>query len=119
GFYSISTLRTVTNPKTMKEEHLYKIFSAEKVTAAFLSEILGVKVPETFTTSTAAETKGEGEGDAKVEPISWFYPHIFNSYPIMYPRVNFQDPILGNGLYYTPGMESFISTMETSALMGK
>jgi hypothetical protein len=32
--------------------------------------------------------------------------------------VTFQDPIIGRGLYYTSGMESFISTMETSALMG-
>lgn len=35
------------------------------------------------------------------------------------PRVTFQDPIVGPGLYYTSGMESFISTMETNALMGK
>lgn len=116
GFYSISTLRTITNPKTQKEEYLYKIFSAEKVTAEFLSEILDAKVPETFTSPAASP---DVEGEAKVEPISWFYPHVFDSYPILYPRVNFQDPVLGNGLYYTPGIESFISTMETSALMGK
>ncbi|KAG7149750.1 hypothetical protein HYQ46_001329 [Verticillium longisporum] len=36
-----------------------------------------------------------------------------------YPRITFQEPALGNGLYYTSGIESFISTMETSALMGK
>jgi prenylcysteine oxidase / farnesylcysteine lyase len=33
--------------------------------------------------------------------------------------VTFQDPIVGAGLYYTSGMESFISTMETNALAGK
>lgn len=33
--------------------------------------------------------------------------------------MTFQDPIIGPGLYYTSGMESFISTMETNALMGK
>jgi prenylcysteine oxidase / farnesylcysteine lyase len=32
--------------------------------------------------------------------------------------VTFEDPELAKGLYYTSGMESFISTMETSALMG-
>jgi prenylcysteine oxidase/farnesylcysteine lyase len=62
-------------------------------------------VPDTFTGGTS--------------PISWYYPHVFNSYPNAYPRVTFQDPIVGQGVYYTSGMESFISTMETNALMGK
>uniref|UniRef100_A0A0B7JVE8 Prenylcysteine lyase domain-containing protein n=1 Tax=Bionectria ochroleuca TaxID=29856 RepID=A0A0B7JVE8_BIOOC len=114
GFYSISTLRTVINPKTAKIEYLYKIFSAEAVSASFLSDILGAKVPETFTTvHEETETK-----DAGVDVISWYYPHWFYSYPIELPRVTFQDPIIGDGLYYTSGIESFISTMETSALMG-
>lgn len=33
--------------------------------------------------------------------------------------MTFEDPELSKGFYYTSGMESFISTMETSALMGK
>jgi prenylcysteine oxidase / farnesylcysteine lyase len=33
--------------------------------------------------------------------------------------VTFEDSELGKGFYYTSGIESFISTMETSALMGK
>jgi prenylcysteine oxidase/farnesylcysteine lyase len=37
---------------------------------------------------------------------------------VEYPRVTFEDPELARGFYYTSGMESFISTMETSALMG-
>lgn len=109
GFYSISTLRTVTNPKTQKKEFLYKIFSAEAVTASFLSDLLGTPIPSSFTSN---------ESLSEVEPISWYYPHWFYSYPIESPRVTFQDPILGRGLYYTSGVESFISTMETSALMG-
>jgi prenylcysteine oxidase/farnesylcysteine lyase len=32
--------------------------------------------------------------------------------------VTFDDPELARGFYYTSGIESFISTMETSALMG-
>jgi prenylcysteine oxidase/farnesylcysteine lyase len=32
--------------------------------------------------------------------------------------VTFEDPELARGFYYTSGIESFISTMETSALMG-
>jgi prenylcysteine oxidase/farnesylcysteine lyase len=42
GFFSISTLRTVVNPKTQQKEHLYKIFSPSKVTPEFLSDILGI-----------------------------------------------------------------------------
>lgn len=52
------------------------------------------------------------------DPISWIYPHVWHSYPYEYPRVTFEDPELARGFYYTSGMESFISTMETSALMG-
>ena len=53
-------------------------------------------------------------GDA----ISWYYPHVWNSYPYELPRVTFEELELSRGFYYTSGMESFISTMETSALMG-
>ncbi|EFX03369.1 prenylcysteine oxidoreductase [Grosmannia clavigera kw1407] len=107
GFFSISTLRTITNPRTERSEYLYKIFSPKKVTASFLSELLGAEVPETFT--APAET---------ASVISWYYPYIFHAYPKALPRVTFQDPIVGNGVYYTSGIESFISTMETSALSG-
>ena len=46
GFFSISTLRTVVNPKTLQKERLYKIFSPEKITPDFLSNILGA--PSTY-----------------------------------------------------------------------
>lgn len=112
GFYSISKLRTAVNPETRRLEFVYKIFSPKEVTPEFLTDILGATVPSTFTGTTG------GEGTDGVSPISWYYPHWFYSYPIELPRVTFQDPILGDGLYYTSGIESFISTMETSALMG-
>ncbi|CAK7269629.1 hypothetical protein SEPCBS57363_003698 [Sporothrix epigloea] len=108
GFFSVSTLRRVIHPSTLREEYLYKIFSPEAVTPAFLSELFGVKVPDTFTDKTT-----------ELPVISWYYPHVFHSYPKALPRVTFQDPVVGDGLYYTSGIESFISTMETSALMGK
>ncbi|KAB5518114.1 prenylcysteine oxidase [Coniochaeta sp. 2T2.1] len=112
GFYSISTLKMVINPKTGREEYLYKIFSPLKVTPKFLSELFGVKIPDTF----VGEIHEDGQ---TVEPISWYYPHVFHSYPKPLPRVTFQDPVVAPGLYYTSGMESLISTMETNALMGK
>lgn len=111
GFFSISTLRKVVNPKTQKQEYLYKIFSPEKITSDFLSRLFGVDVPDTIVSDKDSTTV--------VPPISWYYPHVFYSYPKALPRVTFQDPIIGPGLYYTSGMESFISTMETNALMGK
>lgn len=116
GFFSISTLRSITNPKTGKEEILYKIFSPSTVTPEFLSSILGVEIPTTF---TGVPAKSKNAEEATVEPISWYYPHVFDAYTKALPRVTFQDPIVGNGVYYTSGMEGFISTMETNALMGK
>jgi prenylcysteine oxidase/farnesylcysteine lyase len=40
GFFSISTLRKVINPKTNQKEYLYKIFSPKEVTSKFVSDIL-------------------------------------------------------------------------------
>ncbi|KAF4508475.1 hypothetical protein G6O67_004846 [Ophiocordyceps sinensis] len=111
GFYSISTLMKVGNPKTQGIEFVYKIFSAAAVTPEFLADILGADVPSTFVASS-------DEAGAAAQTISWYYPHWFHAYPVELPRVTFQDPVVGRGLYYTSGMESFISTMETNALMG-
>ncbi|KAJ4197635.1 hypothetical protein NW767_001124 [Fusarium falciforme] len=114
GFYSVSTLKSVINPKTEKLEYAYKIFSPQPVTAEFLSSLLGTKIPDQIISA-----KGEDKDADTFEPISWYYPHVFYSYPQELPRVTFEDPIVGDGVYYTSGIESFISTMETSALMGK
>ncbi|KAK7976381.1 hypothetical protein PG989_014844 [Apiospora arundinis] len=129
GFFSVSQVKKVINPKTSQEEYVYKIFSPEAVTSDFLSSLLGVKVPETFVRpseetpqSASRDHLINAEGDDEfemIDPISWYHPAVFHPYPQKLPRVTFQDPILGRGLYYTSGIESFISTMETSALMGK
>jgi prenylcysteine oxidase/farnesylcysteine lyase len=59
--------------------------------------------------------------DAKIsdKDITWIYRKLWNSYPYEYPRVTFEKIKLGDGLWYTSGMDSFISTMETNALMGR
>jgi prenylcysteine oxidase / farnesylcysteine lyase len=114
GFFSATLVKVVTNPKNQGREYVYKIFSPEAVTPEFLSSLLGVQVPNTSTRLKG----GESENSSMVDPISWIHPTVFNPYPQKLPRVTFQDPILGQGLYYTSGIESFISTMETSALMG-
>ncbi|KAI1407148.1 prenylcysteine oxidase [Hypoxylon sp. FL1857] len=120
GFFSATLVKVVTNPKTKNTEYVYKVFSPEKVTPEFLSRLLGVQIPEAFIQPSFSSTEGkDADGDTTtVDPISWYHPTVFHPYPQKYPRVTFQDPILGDGLYYTSGIESFISTMETSALMG-
>jgi prenylcysteine oxidase/farnesylcysteine lyase len=109
GFFSISTLRTLVNPKTLQKEYLYKIFSPKKVTAAFLFDLLGTDaLPEDL--SMISQESGHA--------VSWYYPKVWYSYPYELPRVTFEELELAQGFYYTSGIESFISTMETSALMG-
>lgn len=108
GFFSISTLRSVVNfnlkpsedgTRKGRFEYLYKVFSPEEFSDKQLHNILGAK-------------------DAKDAKVSWVHRHVWQAYPYLYPRVTFEDPILGEGLWYTSGIESFISTMETSSLMG-
>ncbi|KAM0347945.1 hypothetical protein ACHAPU_004446 [Fusarium lateritium] len=111
GFFSVSTLKYIDNPKTGKRERVYKIFSPKVITAEFLTRLLGTEIPD-----SVISTKGQVDS---FKPISWYYPHSFYSYPIELPRVTFEDPVIGKGVYYTSGIESFISCMETSALMGR
>ena len=42
GFFSVSSLRTVTHPKTGQKEFIYKIFSSEAVTKEFLGSLFGI-----------------------------------------------------------------------------
>ncbi|GMF22276.1 unnamed protein product [[Candida] boidinii] len=51
--------------------------------------------------------------------INNFYHKHWNSYPILKPITKFNEFELdSDGFYYLNSMESFISTMETSALAG-
>ncbi|KAL8698531.1 MAG: hypothetical protein Q9201_006515 [Fulgogasparrea decipioides] len=120
-FFSISTLRTVLpplpplepvdetyggNPRvTAFPEHLYKIFSPAPVSDDFLSRILDTGIPE--------HAAGDDGG-----AVTWKHEKIWNSYPYLLPRITFDDIQLDKGVWYTSGIESFISTMETSSLMG-
>ncbi len=132
GFFSVSLLRPVTNPKTGVQEYLYKIFSPEPPNSTFLTHLLGLKQPHHHTESGISE-----------EDISWIYRKVWDSYPYEVPRVSptpwsittcisqvitdsvnpnsqvtFEEIQLDENLYYTSGMDGFISTMETNALMG-
>ncbi|KAF2768984.1 Prenylcysteine oxidase [Teratosphaeria nubilosa] len=108
-FYSVSLLRPTTNPKTGAPEYLYKVFSPARLNNTFLSHLLGLQHPRDYTTNFPL-----GEID-----ISWIYRKVWHSYPYEVPRATFEKIQLDDGIWYTSGIESFISTMETSALMGR
>lgn len=101
-FYSISTLRSLTNPTTHQREYLYKIFSPAPIPTSFLHSIL-----------TPLDASSN-------PPITWIYEKVWQSYPYLPPRITFEDVQLDEEgkVWYTSGIESFISTMETSSLMG-
>lgn len=105
-FFSISTLRSIRTPRGV--ENLYKVFSPAPLPSSFLAHILGIPVTEDSTAPIPAAD------------ISWLYVKSWHSYPYLHPRVTFDDPQLDHTgrLWYTSGIEGFISTMETSSLMG-
>lgn len=127
GFFSISVVATSLNPNSTppnRPEYVYKIFSAEPVTSEFLTRILSLRnridIPD------VTNEKGEGDDgkgiDTMFDPdgeVTWLHQKVWHSYPYEYPRVTFEEMVLDEGFWYTSGIESFISTMETSALMGR
>ncbi|KAJ5174809.1 uncharacterized protein N7482_000686 [Penicillium canariense] len=123
-FWSISTLQTVeySAPKNGKEQqevhYVYKIFSPEQPTAEFIADILDIDYSK-GTGSVVTPQANTTIGDLPKTEISWFHEKLWHPYPLLYPRVTFEETVLAPGIWYTSGIESFISTMETSALMGR
>ena len=123
GFFSISTLRRATNPKTGGSEFLYKIFSPTKVSDHCLQMLVGRDSIEGR--SCLAQNTEEDDDlkspdkDLPNDDVTWLYRKLWLSYPYLHPRVTFEEPLLANRMWWTGGIESFISTMETSSLMGK
>ncbi len=73
--------------------------------------------------ATCSETRAkDGVSVASVnssgDGVTWRHDKVWYSYPLLFPRVTFDAIRLADGLWYTGGVESFISTMETSSLMG-
>ncbi|KAI5205870.1 putative prenylcysteine lyase [Aureobasidium subglaciale] len=105
GFFSISLLRPSMDTRGNRDklEYVYKVFSPMPLNETFIANILGLAKDESVSE----------------EDVSWMYRKVWHSYPYEYPRVTFEELQLDDGLWYTAGIESFISTMETSSLMGK
>lgn len=112
-FFSFSTLRTVTNPNTRapRMEYIYKLFSPTPPSLFDLYAMLDIPIDVRSSSSTL--------NDSNI--ITWQYNKMWHSYPYLPPRVTYDDPQLDEDgkLWYTSGIESFISTMETSSLMGQ
>lgn len=89
--YSLSLIDHIEE----RGSYVYKIFSKEKLTDDFIRDISG-----------------------SWANISWVYRKEWYSYPKLRPTTNFTDFKVADGLWYLNGMETFISTMETSALAG-
>jgi prenylcysteine oxidase/farnesylcysteine lyase len=109
GFFSISLLDATVNPATQAPEYLYKIFSPEIITEKYLAALL----------HSQDQPKTLGMQPNASQHVTWIHRKIWHSYPYEYPRVTFEEIEIASSLYYTGGMDSFISTMETNALMGR
>lgn len=90
-YFSISIHEFLPDTK----EYVFKIFSKNVVSDEDLLELL--------------------DEDAQ---ITWIHRKVWNSYPYLVPTSQFADFDAAPGLWYLNSMESFISTMETSALAG-
>ena len=113
-FYSISTLKQTTHNGI--PNYIYKIFSPAPLTATFLATLF--PIPHTKTSPS------DPISAIPSSHITWLNEKVWDSYPYEKPRTEFEAIRLdgkensGKGVWYTSGIESFISTMETSALMG-
>ena len=113
-FYSISTLKRTTHNGV--PNYIYKIFSPAPLTATFLSTLF--PIPQT-NISPSDPVSAIPSAD-----ITWLHEKVWDSYPYETLRTEFEAIRLDGkegswkGVWYTSGIEGFISTMETSALMG-
>ena len=120
GFWSISMLRKIDD-EDGTTQYLYKVFSPEKLKARWVADLLALS-PGSYD----PESTDSGLAQLNKRDISWYHEKVWRPYPYELPRLTFEHIRLagakngnGRGIFYTSGIESFISTMETSALMGK
>ena len=136
GYWSVNHLRTITASHASnaldRDLHVYKIFSPAPMNSSFISSMFNIP-----SSSETASLSSSGDDDDSLTTLPsahfpWKHTHTWHSYPYLFPRVTFEhirldkdqsssdrdDDVMGS-FFYTSGIESFISTMETSALMGR
>ncbi|KIV96734.1 hypothetical protein PV10_00560 [Exophiala mesophila] len=139
GFWSISTLQVLTDVPNYPDspQYLYKIFSPAPLKASWLAELFDIPYITSPSSSSSSESFEEGQDQDQDSisslpdgAITWYHHKFWHSYPYETPRRQFEDFELtmqspttdsatsSSNLWYLSGMESFISTMETSALAG-
>lgn len=112
-FWSVSTLATI--PRLDKSgqvttHYLYKIFSPNPANSTLVSQLLGFELDPSASPYIS---------DIPLADVSWSHVKEWKSYPFELPRVTFESLKLDDHqLYYTNAIEPFISTMETSSLIG-
>ncbi|KAL9110361.1 MAG: hypothetical protein Q9227_005092 [Pyrenula ochraceoflavens] len=120
-FWSISTLASIprSSPNEDTQNHyIYKIFSPSPLNSTFISSLLDF--PLNPDPTTAADTDDIPLTSISKEHISWLHTKTWQAYPFEFPRVTFDKLLLDDHmLYYTGGIEPFISAMEASSLMGR
>ncbi|KAK6509380.1 hypothetical protein TWF481_004129 [Arthrobotrys musiformis] len=102
-FWSVNILRTLERKLAngvKRREYLYKVFSPQLWTDEQIYEMMGLP----------KDTKNA---------LSWSHRKLWQAYPAEEPRSAFQEAQLDFGVWYTAGMEAFISCMETMSLSGK
>ena len=110
GFFSLSKLRTIYNPRLHQKEYLYKLFSPTMNGFGYTCHFFGFPIGSDIDSSSCGQNHSV---------VTWSYQRSWNSYPYEYPRTEFEPHSLDGDLWYTGGMDNFISTMETNALMGR
>jgi prenylcysteine oxidase / farnesylcysteine lyase len=114
GFWSVSALRRIQRDGE-RVQYLYKIFSPAPVTGSWLSSLLGFRYENS--------TESDPMCDVPTRDVTWSYQKVWHSYPYAVPRTEFEELEFTWGdmgkVWYTSGIEGFISTMETSAISGK
>lgn len=116
SIFSISQVRTAINPSTRERERVYKIFSSAPMSEQRLPKIIDIP-----------PTSGSGGINHSSTAITWRHDRLWQSYPYLPPVTKGFDEIRlagdavetpGKGVWYTSGIEQFISCMETSSMMG-
>lgn len=112
-FWSVSALAAIPREDDSGKtttHYLYKIFSPNPANSTLISELLGFDL---------ALSTGPSISDIPTSDVSWSFVKTWESYPYELPRVTFDNLKLDDhALYWTGAIETFISTMETSSLMG-